>query len=183
MSELTVVVGAGSIGQAIARRMSAGKHVLLADLNQSNVEFAAAVLHDAGFEVSTTTVDVSSRESVQALVETTQAWSPIGGITFYRDSGHTSTLDDPVVCAIADAHARTPAQVLLRWGLQHGRSVIPKSTKPSRIAENLDVFEFDLSADDMTAIDGLETGHRGGPEPEVVTLETFGRPIPEAAEA
>jgi diketogulonate reductase-like aldo/keto reductase len=94
----------------------------------------------------------------------TQAWSPIGGITFYRDSGHSSTLDDPIVGAIADAHGKTPAQVLLRWGLQHGRSVIPKSTKPSRIAENLDVFDFELADDDMRAIDGLETGYRGGPD-------------------
>lgn len=113
----------------------------------------------------------------------TQAWSPIGGITFYRDSGHTSTLDDPTVRGIAEAHGKTPAQVLLRWGLQHGRSVIPKSTKPSRIAENFDVFDFALSADDMAAIDGLDTGHRGGPEPDVITLEAFGRAIPEAADA
>ncbi|MDA0185090.1 aldo/keto reductase [Solirubrobacter phytolaccae] len=109
-----------------------------------------------------------------------QAWSPIGGITFYRDSGHSSTLEDPVVTEIAAAHGKTPAQVLLRWGLQHGRSVIPKSTKPTRIAENFDVFDFELSAEQLTAIDGLETGKRGGPEPEVVTLETFGMAIPEA---
>ena len=112
-----------------------------------------------------------------------QAWSPIGGITFYRDSGHTSTLDDPIIRAIADAHGRTPAQVLLRWGLQQGRSVIPKSTNATRIAQNIDVFDFELSVDDLTAIDGLETGHRGGPEPDVVTLETFARAIPEADEA
>jgi diketogulonate reductase-like aldo/keto reductase len=66
------------------------------------------------------------------------------------------------------------------WGLQHGRSVIPKSTKPERIAENLDVFDFELSTDQLAAIDGLDTNHRGGPEPEVVTLEAFGRDIPEA---
>jgi diketogulonate reductase-like aldo/keto reductase len=70
----------------------------------------------------------------------TQAWSPIGGITFYRDGSHGSTLDDPVIGAIANARGKTPAQVILRWGLQHGRWVIPKSTKPRRIAENIDVF-------------------------------------------
>ena len=77
----------------------------------------------------------------------TQAWSPIGGITFYRDGSHGSTLDDPVIADIATAHGKTPAQVMLQWGLQHGRSVIPKSTKPSRIAENINVFDFELSAE------------------------------------
>jgi diketogulonate reductase-like aldo/keto reductase len=110
----------------------------------------------------------------------TQAWSPIGGITFYRDGSHGSTLDDPVIGDIARAHGKSPAQVMLRWGLQHGRSVIPKSTKPSRIAENINVFGFTLSADEMVAIDGLDTGRRGGPEPDAITLEAFGREIPEA---
>ena len=110
----------------------------------------------------------------------TQAWSPIGGITFYRDGKHASTLQDPVIGEIAEAHGKTPAQVMLRWGIQHGRSVIPKSTKPHRIADNIDVFDFDLSADELSAIDGLDTGRRGGPEPEAITLEDFGRDIPEA---
>ncbi len=109
----------------------------------------------------------------------TQAWSPIGGITFYRDSGHSSTLDDPVISPIAVAHGKSPAQVMLRWGLQEGRSVIPKSTKPARIAENIDVFDFELSSDEMTDIAGLNTDRRGGPEPEVITLEDFGLEIPE----
>jgi diketogulonate reductase-like aldo/keto reductase len=109
----------------------------------------------------------------------TQAWSPIGGITFYRDGQHTSTLSDPVIGGIAEKYGKTPAQVMLRWGVQSGRSVIPKSTKPARIAENIDVFDFELTADELTAIDGLDTGQRGGPDPEDITLETFGRPIPE----
>jgi diketogulonate reductase-like aldo/keto reductase len=110
----------------------------------------------------------------------TQAWSPIGGITFYRDSGHASALEDPVIGRIAQARGKSPAQVMLRWGIQNGRSVIPKSTKPERIAENFDVFGFELAADEMAAIDGLDTGRRGGPEPDDITLETFGRDIPEA---
>jgi diketogulonate reductase-like aldo/keto reductase len=110
----------------------------------------------------------------------TQAWSQIGGITFYRDSQHTSTLSDPVIGGIASAHEKTPAQVMLRWHLQQGRAVIPKSTKPTRIAENIDVFDFDLTTAELTAIDGLDTDQRGGPAPEAITLETFGRPIPEA---
>src|SRR3954453_11976476 len=109
-----------------------------------------------------------------------QAWSPIGGITFYRDGEHTSTLEDPVIAQVAEAHGKTPAQTMLRWGLQHGRSVIPKSVTAQRIAENFDVFDFELSADEMAAIDGLETGRRGGPEPEAITLDIFGTAIPEA---
>src|SRR4051812_47718957 len=110
----------------------------------------------------------------------TQAWSPIGGITFYRDGSHGSTLNDPVIGEIATAHGKSPAQVMLRWGLQHGRSVIPKSTKPSRIAENIDVFDFELTVDEVIAIDGLDTGRRSGPEPDAITLDDFGREIPEA---
>lgn len=109
-----------------------------------------------------------------------QAWSPIGGITFYRDSGHTSTLEDPTIVGIAEAHDRTPAQVMLRWHLQQGRQVIPKSVTPARIAENFDVFDFELTETELAAIDGLDTGARGGPEPEDITLETFGADIPEA---
>jgi len=111
-----------------------------------------------------------------------QAWSPIGGITFYPGYGEDrrSVLQDPVVTRIAEGHGKSPAQVLLRWGIQQGRSVIPKSTKPKRIAENLDVFDFELTSGELNAIDGLETGRRGGPEPGDVTLASYGRAIPEA---
>ena len=109
-----------------------------------------------------------------------QAWSPIGGITFYRDGSHGSTLEDATIREIAAAHGRTPAQVMLRWHLQEGRQVIPKSVTPSRIAENFDVFDFELTGDQLAAIDALDTGVRGGPEPEQITRENFGIQIPEA---
>lgn len=80
MTEVVVVIGAGSIGQAVARRVSSGKHVLLADLKLENAQAAAKVLADAGFEVSTATVDVSSRASVQALVETATALGGVSGL-------------------------------------------------------------------------------------------------------
>jgi NAD(P)-dependent dehydrogenase (short-subunit alcohol dehydrogenase family) len=80
MSDVTVVIGAGQIGQAIARRVSAGKHVLLADLHHANADAAAEVLANAGFDVSTATVDVSSRESVHALAETAAALGDITGV-------------------------------------------------------------------------------------------------------
>ena len=80
MSDVVVVIGSGSIGQAIARRVSSGKQVVLADLRKENADAAAKVLSDAGFEVSTAHVDVSSRESVHALVERTQSLGPVTGL-------------------------------------------------------------------------------------------------------
>src|ERR1700758_5130105 len=80
MTNVIVTIGAGSIGQAIARRVSAGKHVLLADLREENAAAAAKVLSDAGFEVTTTSVDVSSRASVQTLVKTATAIGDITGV-------------------------------------------------------------------------------------------------------
>ena len=109
----------------------------------------------------------------------TQAWSPIGGITSYRDSARRS-FDEPVLLAIGAKYGKSAAQVMLRWHIQKGIQVIPKSTRPERIAENFDVFDFDLTGDDVAQIDALDTGQRGGPEPEAITLETFGRVIPEA---
>lgn len=109
-----------------------------------------------------------------------QAWSPIGGITFYRDGDGGSTLEDPTITALAEAHGKSPAQVMLRWHVQEGRSVIPKSVKPHRIVENFDIFDFELTADEVSQIDALDKGVRRGPEPESLTLEAYGRPIPEA---
>jgi NAD(P)-dependent dehydrogenase (short-subunit alcohol dehydrogenase family) len=80
MSNVIVVIGAGSIGQAIARRVSVGKHVLLADLRKENADAAAAVLSNAGYDVSTATVDVSSRGSVHALVEAATAIGEVTGV-------------------------------------------------------------------------------------------------------
>ena len=80
MSDVIVLIGTGFIGQAIARRVGAGKRVLLADLRQENAEAAATVLSDAGFEASTTTTDVSSRESVHALVGAATALGSVTGV-------------------------------------------------------------------------------------------------------
>lgn len=108
-----------------------------------------------------------------------QAWSPIGGITSYRGMQKRS-FEDPTLLAIAAQYGKSAAQVMLRWHLQEGRSAIPKSVKAERIAENFDVFDFELTREQLAAIDALESGVRGGPEPETVTLEKFGREIPEA---
>ncbi|WP_251152910.1 aldo/keto reductase [Cellulosimicrobium sp. Marseille-Q4280] len=122
--------------------------------------------------------DVLATDAAHGIL--TQAWSPIGGITFYRDGEHTSTLQDPTIVGIGEAHGKSPAQVMLRWHLQQGRSAIPKSVTPHRIAENFDVLDFELTDDEIAAVDALDTGQRGGPEPEDITLEAFGREIPEA---
>lgn len=122
--------------------------------------------------------DVQAADTKYGIL--TQAWSPMGGITSYRGDSATSTFNNPVIGEIAGAHGKTPAQVMLRWHLQEGRSAIPKSVNADRIAANFDVFDFELTTDQLAAIDALDTGVRGGPEPEAVTLEAFHRDIPEA---
>jgi 2,5-diketo-D-gluconate reductase A len=90
----------------------------------------------------------------------TEAWSPLG---------KGQLLDDPVIDGIAAAHDRTPAQVVLRWHIQLGNVVIPKSVTPSRIQENFNVFDFELSADEIDRLGELDRGERTGPDPD-----TFG---------
>jgi diketogulonate reductase-like aldo/keto reductase len=86
----------------------------------------------------------------------TEAWSPIA---------QGAALDDPTIATIAAHHERTPAQVVLRWHLQLGNVVIPKSVTPARIRENFEVFDFELSEDDMATIGRLDRGERIGPDP------------------
>ncbi|WP_151770212.1 aldo/keto reductase [Streptomyces abyssomicinicus] len=87
----------------------------------------------------------------------TEAWSPLG-------SGK-GLLEVPAIAAIAQKHGRTPAQVVLRWHLQTGNIVIPKSVTPSRIKENIEVFDFSLDDEDLAAIRALDEGRRLGPDP------------------
>ncbi|HVX23363.1 MAG TPA: aldo/keto reductase [Acidimicrobiales bacterium] len=110
----------------------------------------------------------------------TQAWSPIGGIHRYRPAdapGSGNVLENPVITALAAKYAKTPAQVILRWHLDEGRSALPKSVTPSRIAENIDVFEFALQPEERAAIDALDTGLRGGPDPELLNVRSFPKTI------
>jgi len=88
----------------------------------------------------------------------TEAWSPLG-----QGKG---LLDDPALAPIAEAHGKSPAQVVLRWHLQLGIIVIPKSVTPSRIEQNIDVFDFELTATEMAVIGGLDQGRRFGPDPD-----------------
>ncbi len=123
--------------------------------------------------------DVQKADAEHGIL--TQAWSPIGGITFYPGWGEDrrNVLQDPIIAAIAAEHGKTPAQVMLRWQLQHGRSAIPKSTNPGRIAENFDVFDLALTTAQMSDIDALDTGVRNGPDPDVARPEMFARVVPE----
>jgi diketogulonate reductase-like aldo/keto reductase len=92
----------------------------------------------------------------------TEAWSPLG-----QGKG---LLDEPVVVEIARKHGRTPAQVVLRWHLQLGNVVIPKSVTPSRIRENIEVFDLRLDEEDLAAFATLDTGRRLGPDPAAFDL-------------
>jgi diketogulonate reductase-like aldo/keto reductase len=120
------------------------------------------------------------RKANTGLGIVTQAWSPIGGITSYRGDSAKSTFNDPIILGIAEQRDKSAAQVMLRWQLQLGHSVIPKSVRSERIAENFDVFDFELTQEQMSALEALDTGVRGGPDPDSITLEAFGREIPEA---
>src|SRR5579863_9026979 len=92
----------------------------------------------------------------------TEAWSPLA---------QGQVLEDPTITEIADDHGKTPGQVVIRWHLQLGNVVIPKSVTPERIIENFNVFDFTLTADQMAAIASLDAGERTGPDPD-----TFIRP-------
>ncbi|MDO3402824.1 aldo/keto reductase [Mycolicibacterium neoaurum] len=96
------------------------------------------------------------RELHDELGIATEAWSPLG---------QGGLLSEPTVTAIAEAHSKTPAQVLIRWHLQLGNIVIPKSVNPDRIASNFDVFDFELTEKDIASIGSLDDGTRLGPDP------------------
>ena len=89
----------------------------------------------------------------------TEAWSPIA---------QGKVLDDPAITRIADAHGKTPAQVVLRWHIQRGDIVFPKSVHRERMQSNFDIFDFGLDGDEMDAITGLDRGESGrtGPNPD-----------------
>jgi 2,5-diketo-D-gluconate reductase A len=88
----------------------------------------------------------------------TEAWSPIG------QGG--DLLQDPTLTALAEKYGKTPPQVVLRWHVQLGNIVFPKSMRPARMRENIDVYDFALAADDMQAVSGLDTSSRMGPDPD-----------------
>ncbi len=132
MSNVIVVIGAGSIGQAIARRVSAGKHVLLADVRRENADAAAQVLKDAGFTASTATVDVSKRTSVHALVQTAVALGDVTGVI--DAAGVSPTQASPATILAVDLYGT--ALVLEEFGkviAQGGAGVVIASQSGHRL--------------------------------------------------
>jgi 2,5-diketo-D-gluconate reductase A len=105
---------------------------------------------------------VGLRREHERLGILTEAWSPLG---------QGLELEDPVIAELAQAHGKTPAQTIIRWHLQLGNVVIPKSVTPSRIRENFDVFDFELSDSEIESIEAIDAGTRIGPDPD-----TFVRP-------
>jgi diketogulonate reductase-like aldo/keto reductase len=103
----------------------------------------------------------------------TQSWSPIGGADLKLPNAVTGPLDHAVIVETAAKYGKTRAQIVLRWHIQHGLSAIPKSVRPERIAENFDIFDFELTTADIAAIDALDTGRRAGPDPDVVDTKLF----------
>jgi NAD(P)-dependent dehydrogenase (short-subunit alcohol dehydrogenase family) len=118
MANVTVVIGAGSIGQAIARRVSAGKRILLADLRPENAHAAAKVLSDAGFEVSTATVDVSSRVSVHALVQTATELGDVTGVI--HAAGVSPSQASPATILAVDLYGTALVLEDFGNGIAHG---------------------------------------------------------------
>ena len=107
---------------------------------------------------------------------TTEAWSPLGGIHVYRPADPDAVLnalEHPTFKALTDKYRKTPAEVVLRWHIEQGVVAIPKSVKPHRIKENFDVFDFELTPEEVASIAALYTGVRGGPAPETLNMTTY----------
>jgi diketogulonate reductase-like aldo/keto reductase len=122
------------------------------------------------------------REVHDRLGIATQAWSPLGGVNVYMPkdpAAPKNALEHPVITALAGKYGKTPAQVVLRWHIEHGFSAIPKSVKPARIADNFNVFDFALTEHEVAAIDALDTGVRGGPDPDSIDTKMFTFTIPD----
>ena len=161
MSNVIVIIGAGSIGQAIARRISAGKHVLLADLRQENADAAAIVLKDAGFTVSTETVDVSKRANVRALVQKAVALGDVTGVI--HAAGVSPTQASPATILSVDLYGT--ALVLEEFGniiAEGGAGVVIASQSGHRLgalSAEQDKVLATTPADELLALPMLQPDH------------------------
>jgi diketogulonate reductase-like aldo/keto reductase len=106
----------------------------------------------------------------------TECWSPIGGTFVNLPKDPTSPvrlLEDKVIVGLAQKYKKTAAQIVLRWHNQHGLIIIPKSQHYERLLKNIDIFTFELAAEEMAAIDGLNRNLRGGPDPETFDIPSY----------
>jgi diketogulonate reductase-like aldo/keto reductase len=105
----------------------------------------------------------------------TQAWSPIGNSVrlFSKEKEKRDPLTHSTLIALSQKYKKTPAQVILRWHIQHGLSAIPKSIHEERIKANFEIFDFTLDSQEMAEIDAMDTGKRSGPDPEQVNANTY----------
>jgi NAD(P)-dependent dehydrogenase (short-subunit alcohol dehydrogenase family) len=165
MSEINVVIGPGSIGQAIARRVSAGKRVLLADLREENAKAAAKTLNEAGFDVSTTTVDISSRESVHALVELAASLGTVTALILEEFGNVIARGGSGVVIASQSGHrlpglspeqnkllATTPADELLALPM----------LQPGQVKDSLHAYQLSKRGNSLRVMaEAVRWGKRG----------------------
>jgi diketogulonate reductase-like aldo/keto reductase len=116
------------------------------------------------------------REANTRCSAATQSWSSLGGVNVYAPTDPNAVrnpLEHPVVVELASKYAKAPAQIVLRWHIDHGLSAIPKSVRPERIAENIDIFDVALATQEIAAIDRPDTGARGGPDPGIIDTKLF----------
>lgn len=159
-------------GRARAIGVSNFSSELLADL----IERTGIVPHVNQVELHPFFTQRDLRATHARLGIATQAWSPIGGVMRYftdNPEAAPSPLSHPVITGLATKHGKTPAQVILRWHLQHGFCAIPKSVNPRRIAENFAVFDFALTDAEVASIDALDTGVRSGPNPADIDTSKY----------
>ncbi len=121
-------------------------------------------------------VQAETRAANERLGIVTQSWAPIGGVFGRKPEMQGSAphpLEHPVIAGIAARLGKSPAQVIIRWHLDQGFSVIPKSVRTERIRANFDVLDFTLAAEDLAQIDALDTGQRAGPDPQTFAVDTY----------
>ena len=128
-----------------------------------NADHLDRIMNETGATPAVNQIEVNPRFQNAALREAntargilTQSWTPLG---------NAKSFDTPEIAAIAERTGKSPAQVILRWHIQLGVSVIPRSTSRDHLSQNIGLFDFELSEDDMAAIAGLEAGERCGPDP------------------
>ena len=168
--------------KAVARLFEEGRTRAIGVSNMNSeqlttlIDRTGVVPHVNQVELHPFFTQVELRKTHARLGIATQAWSPIGGVMrYFKDSSDlaSSPLSHPAVAGLAEKHGKTPAQIVLRWHLQHGIGAIPKSVHAQRIIENYDVFGFTLGADEIAAIDTLDTGARSGPNPDDIDTTKY----------